>query len=202
MADRGSNLKLTEERIRQILSKHEKHKVTDANLVQAAVLVPLFYQGDELHLLFTQRGNKVTYHKGQISFPGGVHAPDDTTLLNTALRESYEEIGLALKDVDILGELDDAVTHFSGFAISPFVALIPYPYPFRINTEEIDEIFSIPLSVLRDKNNFRVEYEVIDNRLFPAYFYEHREKTVWGATARIVNQLMELLFPGCGAPNS
>ncbi len=201
MKDQGSNLKLTGERIRQVLSKYKKHKAS-TNLVQAAVLVPLFYQGNELYLLFTQRSDKVTYHKGQISFPGGVHAPDDTTLLDTALRESYEEIGLEPKDVDILGELDDAVTLLTSFAISPFVALIPYPYPFRICTEEIDEILSIPLSVLCGKNNFRVEYEVIDNSVLPAYFYEYKGKVLWGATARIVNQLIELLFPGCGALQS
>lgn len=190
---------MTEEKIRQVLSQYKKCKA-NTNLVQAAVLVPLFYRDSELHLLFTRRSDKVTYHKGQISFPGGVHTQDDPTLLDTALRESYEEIGLQAKDIDILGELDDAVTLFSGFVISPFAALIPYPYSFRINAEEIAEIFYIPLSALQDKDNFRVEYQVVGNQVLPTYFYEYEGRVVWGATARIVNQLVELLFPGCGAP--
>lgn len=184
-----------EEKIRQALCQHKKCRATQPNLIRAAVLVPLFYRDDELHLLFTQRSNRVTYHKGQISFPGGVHTQDDSTLLHTALRESYEEIGLEAKHVSVLGELDDAITRSSGFAISPFVALIPYPYSFKINTEEIDEIFFVPLSALRD--NFRVEYRVVNNEVLPDYFYEYQGKVVWGATARIVNQLVELLSSGC-----
>jgi len=193
-------LKLTEEKIRQALSKFKKCKAADTNLVRAAVLVPLFYRDGEFHLLFTQRSSKVTYHKGQVSFPGGVHTKDDPSLLDTALRESYEEIGLEPKDVDILGELDDTVTIFSGFIISPFVALIPYPYPFKINAEEIDEVFDAPLSIFRNKDSCRVEYQVVDNEVLPTYFYEYKGRTVWGATARIVNQLIWLLCPECGAP--
>lgn len=193
-------LKLGKDEIKEILSKYQKQKATEANLVRAAVLVPLFYWDGKYHLLFTQRSNKVTYHKGQVSFPGGVHTKDDPSLLGTALRESYEEIGLKVEDVEILGELDDTVTLFSGFAISSFVAFIPYPYLFRVNQEEIDELFDIPLSVLSDKNNFRIEYQVVSGRVLPTYFYEYRGRVIWGATARITNQLVGLLFPGCGAP--
>lgn len=193
-------LKLGKDEIKQILSQYQKQKVTETNLVRAAVLVPLFYWDGEYHLLFTQRSNKVTYHKGQVSFPGGVHTKDDPSLLGTALRESYEEIGLKVEDVEILGELDDTVTLFSGFAISSFVAFIPYPYLFRVNQEEIDELFDIPLSVLSDKNNFRIEYQVVSGRVLPTYFYEYRGRVIWGATARITNQLVGLLFPGWEAP--
>lgn len=191
---------MTKDEIKRILSQHKKQEATDSDLVRAAVLVPIFYRDDEPYLLFTLRSNKVTYHKGQISFPGGVHLQRDPTLLDTALRESYEEIGLKANDVEVLGELDDALTLFSGFAISPFVGVIPYPYPFKVNTEEIDEIFDIPISALKERDNFRIEYHVVGNRALPTYFYEYKGKVVWGATARIVNQLLGLLYPGCGAP--
>lgn len=193
-------MKLTEEKIRQALSKFKKCKAAETNFVQAAVLVPLFYRDDEFHLLFTQRSSKVTYHKGQVSFPGGVYTKDDPSLLATALRESHEEIGLEPKDVDILGELDDTVTIFSGFVISPFVAFIPHPYPFKINAEEIDYVFDIPLSIFRNKDRCKVEYQIVGNEVFPTYFYEYKGRTVWGATARIINQLVYLLCSECGAP--
>ena len=193
-------LRLAKEEIKQLLSQYQKQKAARTDLVRAAVLLPLFYRDEKCHLLFTQRSGKVTYHKGQVSFPGGVQANDDPSLLDTALRESYEEIGLKAKDAEILGELDDTVTLFSGFVISPFVALIPYPYPFKINSEEIDEIFDIPISALLEKDNLKVEYQIVGNRALPTYFYEYKGKIVWGATARIVIQLLELLAPRWKAP--
>ncbi len=164
-------MKLTKNKIKQVLSRYQKCKVTKMNLVPAAVLVPLFTKDGEFHILFTQRSNKVTYHKGQISFPGGVHTKADSSLLVTALRESYEEIGLEPEDADILGELDDTITLFSGFVISPFVAFIPFPYPFRINTEEIEDMFDVPLLIFKNSDNCRVEYQVVDKEIIPSYFY-------------------------------
>lgn len=79
--------KLGKDEIKQILSQYQKQEATEANLVRAAVLVPLFYRDGEYHLLFTQRSNKVTYHKEQVSFPGGVHTKDDPSLLDTAKRK-------------------------------------------------------------------------------------------------------------------
>ncbi len=186
-------LKLRKDEIKQILSQYQKQRANREDLVPAAVLVPLFYRDEECHLLFTQRSSKVAHHKGQVSFPGGVKTKEDRSLLDTALRESYEEIGLQAKDVEILGELDDTVTLLTGFVISPFVALIPYPYPFRINSQEIEEIFDIPISTLLEKDNLRVEYRIVGNQALPNYFFEYKGRLVWGATARIVIQLLELL---------
>ena len=170
------------------------------NLKPAAVLIPLFYKEDYIHVLLTQRSEQVIHHKGQICFPGGSYQSGDTTLLQTALRETEEEIGLIAKDVEVLGELDDNSTTTSRFIISPFVALIPYPYVFKPNHNEIKQIISIPLSELTSELHFQPS-SVDSGKQHPvSYNYHYKEHIIWGVTARILNQLIELLELRNGAP--
>jgi 8-oxo-dGTP pyrophosphatase MutT (NUDIX family) len=168
-------------------------------LTEAAVLVPIFCKDGEYYILFTQRSDQVPHHKGQISFPGGARSEVDTSLLDTALRESWEEIGLEAKDTEILGELDDTPTTTSNFNISPFVALIPYPYEFRLNHYEISEIFSISVSALLHKANKREGYSTFGNEVFVGYSYEYEGRVIWGATAQIVQQFLEVWQSASGA---
>jgi len=135
----------------------------------------------------------VEHHKGQISFPGGRQERKDKDLLATALREAQEEMGIKEKDVHILGELDDICTATTDFCVSPFVALIPYPYPFRINRREIAKIIEVPLSSLLDEGRFRQEIRERDGVPFQVYSYQHQDHTIWGATAGILKQLLDLL---------
>ncbi len=129
------------------------------------------------------------FHKGQVCFPGGTREPSDSSLLQTALRETEEEINLKAKDVEILGEFDDNLTLTSNYVISPFVALIPYPYPFKADGREIREIFSVPLSFLMDDANFERD----------SYAYKYKGHVIWGATARILKQFVDLLKSESGA---
>lgn len=147
------------------------------------MLIPLFYEQGQYHVVFTERSDEVNFHKGQVCFPGGTQEPSDASLLQTALRESEEEIALKAKNVEILGELDDSLTLTSNYAISPFVALIPYPYPLKADGREIREIFSVPLAFLMDEANFRQD----------SYTYEYEGHIIWGATARILKQFIDLL---------
>jgi len=162
------------------------------------VLVPLFYHEGQWHILFTRRSDEVNFHKGQVCFPGGTYQSGDASLLQTALRESEEEIGLKAEDVDILGELDDTITVTSGYIISPFVAVIPYPYPFEVNHIEIKQILSIPLAVLMAKANFYQGQglQTSEGETIPMYYYRYGKHTVWGASARIVKLFLELLNAG------
>ena len=185
--------------LRQIFSCRQKKRLTDKKLNAAAVLVPLFSDGKEYHLLLTQRSSDVLQHKGQISFPGGKPHKADSSLLETALRESWEEIGLDPKDVEIVGELDDTPTITSGFLISPFVALIPYPYKFIRNPHEIAEILDIPLSDLMDKSRFKQEHVIDNNETVTTYTYEYNGRVIWGATANIIKQLLDSLQSASGA---
>ncbi len=178
------------DRLRQILAQRQKHYIVDACRLPAAVLVPIFFKQGDCYILFTRRTETVKEHKGQISFPGGAYEEEDKTLENTALRESNEEIGLATRDVDVLGELDDKISLTSNYTISPFVALIPWPYQFQLNQDETKEIIEVPIPALLDKNSSREESETLNGELATSYFYHYQGKTIWGATARILNQFL------------
>ena len=182
-----------ERKIKKILACRGKACIQDPRFRRAAVLLPLFKKDGEYHILFTRRTDQVEHHKGQISFPGGRQDKKDKDLLATALREAREEMGIEEKDVHILGELDDICTATTDFCVSPFVALIPYPYPFRINRREIAEIIEVPLSLLLDERGFRQELRERDGEPFQVYFYQHKGHTIWGATAGILKQLLDLL---------
>ena len=110
-----------------------------------------------------------------------------------AVREAEEEMGIQEKDVRLLGELVDVCTISTDYCISPFLALIPYPYPFKVNHHEIKEVIEVPLSALRDGRQFREETHEKDGQTFPVYFYQYQNHTIWGATARILKQLLALL---------
>ena len=181
-----------EKKIKKILACRGKTCIQDDRLTRAAVLIPLFKKRGEYHLLFTRRTDQVEHHKGQISFPGGRKDEADEDLLTTALREAEEEMGIHKKDVRILGELDDICT-VTKFCVSPFVGLIPYPYSFKVNPREIEEVIEVPLSVFLEKSNFRKEFRELQGKMWPVYFYRHDHHTIWGATASIVKQLLDLL---------
>ena len=181
-----------EEKIEEALACREKACIDEPGLARAAVLIPLFKKDGEYHVLLTRRTHSVGSHKGQISFPGGRQDPGEDPL-STALREAEEEMGIQKKDVRILGELDDMCTLSSDFCIAPFVGLIPYPYPFKVNAREIAEVIELPLAALLDEGNFREEVQERNGRLQHVCFYEHGKHVVWGATARILKQMMDII---------
>jgi len=181
-----------EQRLKQALSRRQKRHVVDARWVSSAVLIPIYYKEGEYHILFTKRTEKVKDHKGHISFPGGAYEEQDGTLANTALRESTEEIGLAAEAVELLGELDDFPTTTSNYIISPFVATIRWPYPLKIDPMEVEEIIEVPISALLDKSCLRQETDTLDGQVITAYSYHYQGKVIWGATAKILNQFLDI----------
>ena len=183
-------------RIRRILSQRENQSiiVADVPLTAAAVLVPLYHKEGKYHILFTKRTEKVEYHKGQISFPGGACDPEDRSLADAALRETFEEIGVHPEDVEILGELDDTGTLTSNFLITPFVALIPYPYEFAVSSDEIEELIEVPIPALLDKGCYHEEFHVHQGRPHWGCSYRYKDEVIWGATARILKQFLDLVF--------
>ena len=183
---------VTKERLRQALAVRTKVRIHDKNLVQAAVLLPIFLKDGQHHILFTQRSNHVHHHKGQISFPGGGRHESERSLQDTALRETWEEIGLEPRDVELLGELDDARTATSGFVVSPFVAFIPYPYKFKVSDYECDEIFDLPVEDLIHKTKVKEDHYAVDDEHFITYSYEYEGRLIWGATAGILHQFLEI----------
>jgi 8-oxo-dGTP pyrophosphatase MutT (NUDIX family) len=158
----------------------------------SAVLMPVFIKEGQYHLLFIQRTERVKNHKGQISFPGGAYEKADGLLLNTALCEAEEEIGLAPEDVDVLGELDDTTTTTSSYIISPFVGLIPYPYAFQLDKWETEELLEIPITALLAKGCLSEGIVIHDGEEINTCFFKYGDRSIWGATAKILKQFLEI----------
>jgi 8-oxo-dGTP pyrophosphatase MutT (NUDIX family) len=181
-----------EKRIEEALRRRTRHEITTPEFRRAAVLVPLYRVEGEHRLLLTRRSERVTTHQGQICFPGGSIDPGDSDALAAALRETEEELGIAPADVRVLGPLDDIETVVSGFVISPFVGLIPHPYPLRPSEREIAELVRVPLATFRDRARLRTE--VHPDRPYPILYYDCAPHEVWGATARIIRNFIDIAF--------
>lgn len=162
------------------------------DLVSAGVLVPLFFKGDEAHLLFTQRTFTMKDHRGQISFPGGVRQTEDSDLMATALRETREEIGLDPEVVEVLGALAPVAT-ITGYCISPFVGLIPHPYEFRPNSGEVERLLELPLAGFFAPEPWSSGPYVFQGRVTRVCYWHADQEVIWGATARILLNLLALL---------
>jgi 8-oxo-dGTP pyrophosphatase MutT (NUDIX family) len=182
--------------IRDLLNARSPKTIQEQGsfLRRAAVLIPLFKAGSEYRVLFTKRTDRVDAHKGQISFPGGRVEEEDGSPLETALREADEEIGVSRRDVTVLGQMDDARTVSSNYIVHPFVGLIPYPYEFKTSAQEVKEILEVPFRLFLSgdsaNENTPVAYEGVTYQT-PAYHYG--EEVIWGATARIMRNLVELV---------
>jgi 8-oxo-dGTP pyrophosphatase MutT (NUDIX family) len=173
------------------LRTRKKVKLATNNLVRAAVLVPLMKNAGYYSLLFTKRHKELKNHPGQISFPGGLFEESDIDLKSTILREAWEELGIIKSDMNILGMLDDYASS-TGYLISPFVGKIPYPYNFKINRNEVSEIIMAPLEEL--KKSPKTGYVMKNSEPYPVYYYELPNHVIWGATARIIKNFIEILF--------
>jgi 8-oxo-dGTP pyrophosphatase MutT (NUDIX family) len=180
--------------IRGRLAAIQPTRLVDEGLPRAAVLLPLYEAGGQLHVLFTRRSELVEHHKGQISFPGGAYDSTDPDLRYTAVRETWEEIGVAMDHVEVIGQLDEMVT-VSNFLVRPFVGHItqPAPYPFVHSEIEVAEILEVPLDHLRDESNLVAEPRIYQGRQIVAYSFRWRDHVIWGATARILKQFLELI---------
>jgi len=183
------------ERVQQALSDYTPRHLDHPEAASAAVLLLITDRDGEPHVIFTERTNHVEHHKGQMSFPGGAADDCDDSLAATALRETYEEIGVLPEHVRLVGQLDEMLT-ISNFRVTPFVGLVAGPsfdYPFVLNDHEVSTVVQVPLSFLLEEQNMELEVRQHQGRevLVPAFSYNgHR---IWGATARMLHQFIELL---------
>lgn len=177
--------------IRSTLAGRERSQMDQPGLICAAVLVPLLCKEGEWHVLVTQRTHTVVHHKGQISFPGGACDASDADGEATALRETYEEIGIPPDAVEVLGALDDFRT-VTSFAVTPFVGVIPYPFPYRLNSHEVEAVLEVPLSFLLEPAHLRVEQLEHQGQVLDVLFWDYGPHTIWGATAGILKGFLDL----------
>jgi 8-oxo-dGTP pyrophosphatase MutT (NUDIX family) len=189
---------ITLPQIRRAIARHQPVLRPESGRA-AAVLLPLLPRPEGLHVLFTERSKELRSHAGQISFPGGSVDPTDADVRAAALREAREEVGLDEQHVEVLGTLDDCPTFVTGYVITPIVGVIdPLTltaagrYPWAPSPAEIAALHELPLADFCDPANLRVEMREREGVLFELYWYTVQGTVVWGATARILNQLIQL----------
>ena len=179
--------------LKQSLENRGKSIITDPGRISSAVLIPLYKDHGTYHIVFIKRTETVKEHKGQISFPGGAREKGDKSLLDTALRESWEEIGVEIRDVEIIGEMDDEITTTSNFIVTPFVGVISWPYDFVKNTDEVEDILCIPISSLLEQDRQKPDTEMLNGEKVESCAFHYEGKVIWGATARILNKFLEMI---------
>lgn len=161
-------------------------------LTAAAVLLPIMFQKEGPEVVLTKRAKTLKHHAGQIAFPGGKVEEFDLSETQTAIRESFEEVGLQRKGVKVLGMLPRHET-FTGYLISPFVGLISNPQKLKPEASEVSEIFSVPLKFLLNKDNMQVKRYKF-NGIERGYFViPYGPYYIWGATARIIKSFSDLI---------
>jgi 8-oxo-dGTP pyrophosphatase MutT (NUDIX family) len=162
--------------------------------VSAAVLVPLHEVGGEAHVVFIKRPETMSTHRGEIAFPGGKLDPAlDADLRHAALREAHEEIGLDPGAVEIVARLGGVATAASRFTITPFVGFLAVSPTLAPNPAEVVRVLEVPLSELLHDSHYHEERWDGFQRDMSVYFFELADETVWGATARILTDLLTRL---------
>lgn len=181
--------------IKRALADRPTERVAGDDLTPAAVMVLLYPKDGDYCVLLNKRSQDVEHHKGEISFPGGATDPEDRDSLDTALRETEEEMGIHRDDINVLGEMDEVATR-SRFRVNVFAGVISPPYDFRPSADEIAEIVEFPVSALKDPASVRVETHWQDGASSTVYSYAYDKHLVFGATARILQQFLQLLENG------
>ena len=166
--------------------------VGSTNLKPAGVMVLLFERRGEYTIILNRRTKILDHHKGEISFPGGGMEPDDEGLLDTALRETFEEMGIKREEINVLGRIDDAQTK-TGYMIRPFVGIIDYPYSYTLSKYEVEEVLEMPLVGLFSSEYQRDEIHLSEDEEVKSPVYVFDGNVVFGATARILENLADLI---------
>jgi 8-oxo-dGTP pyrophosphatase MutT (NUDIX family) len=187
--------------IRERISNRSPRGLKIPGFIPAAIIIPFFNIDDKTHLLLTLRTDTVEHHKGQVAFPGGAREEQDSGLQETALRETYEEVGIPPGIVNVIGQLDDFPT-ITDFLVTPYVATIPYPYPHQINHHEVAEILEVPLALFLSDNAFEMKEKKFGGKTYPVYYYYFNHAVIWGVTGFIINRFIELVFDYNPAPKS
>ena len=161
---------------------------------QAAVLAALFEEDGEARVILTRRAAHLRSHTGEVSFPGGRLEEGDEDPLAAALRETTEEVGIDPSTVEIIGELSPLATVGSRAAITPFVGLLVERPELKPNPDEVELAFDVSLAELMSDGVFREErWKWAGQEDRPMYFFDLPDDTIWGATARMLYELLELV---------
>lgn len=199
----GGMLNLSQDEIKQAVQSYEMDYLTRygnlysvnqfENLRRAAVIILLIEHEEQWHVLLTQRSEAVDEHRGQVAFPGGAREAQDQDLQQTALREMQEEIGVNPQDVQIFGHMGD-MPILTGYLVRLYVGKMPWPFSFNISNDEVQSIYTVPLSWLADPKNRKVQYRSYAGREYSVIFFDDYEgHQLWGASAEMTLALLSAL---------
>ena len=179
------------DRIRDCLAALKPRKLTNGFTREAAVLMPIFEWEREYYFLLTRRTEEVQTHKGQISFPGGMREGDEA-LIETALRETLEEVGIEKNRIEPLGRFHDYIS-IHGYRVTPFAGFIDGPFTTVPQVHEVAEVLQVPFRIFWDPDRLRIEKRTVGDGEENVYFYSYGNHQIWGLTARIIKDFMETL---------
>lgn len=180
------------ERLREILGRRPAIEIDAPHHRRACVLIPLIRKNGGWSILFTRRAENLAAHSGQIAFPGGA-AEGAESLEEAAVRETEEEVGIPRSAVELIGRLDDVITH-SGFLVAPFAGVIHEPLDYVMQESEVVEVFEVPVEALLDIRNPEVRYVPFRAKQYPAYFYHYDAYEIWGLTGRMLKAFLDLVW--------
>jgi len=184
------------EEIRSTLESLPPRRLTHGFTRQAAVLMAIYERSGEPHFLLTRRTNEVRTHKGQISFPGGMRR-DRESLKQTALRETFEEVGIEECRIEILGRFHDYLS-INGDLVAPFAGFMEGDFTVVPQTSEVAEVVPVPFSVFIEPGRLRTEHRPRAGAMIDVYFFRYEPHEIWGLTAHIIKDFMEALRWGQG----
>jgi 8-oxo-dGTP pyrophosphatase MutT (NUDIX family) len=162
-------------------------------LQPAGVLIPVFERSGQLSVLLTQRSAELKHHAGQVSFPGGRMEDADKDVVQAALRETHEEVGIPPDAITVIGYLDPMPT-VTGYAVTPVVGMVSGDAPLRLDRTEVEYAFEVPLMFLLDERNERACEREYQGRTIPTVEFHYESQRIWGATAHIVIELRKLIL--------
>jgi 8-oxo-dGTP pyrophosphatase MutT (NUDIX family) len=177
-------------------SSRRKYMIAPEGVRRAGVMATLFPKNEEWHVVLIERNkNDKDSHGGQISFPGGKAEPEDGTMLKTALRETEEEVGILQNEINVLGSLSEVYIPVSNFNVYPFVGFLDFQPEYTIQEEEVFKVLEIPLSHFQNEAAKRTTDIPINKYLTlkNVPYYEVDNQILWGATAMMMSELMEVI---------
>jgi 8-oxo-dGTP pyrophosphatase MutT (NUDIX family) len=179
------------EHIRDCLAALQPRRLTNGFTREAAVLMPVLEWEHKYQFLLTQRTEEVQTHKGQISFPGGMREGGED-LMNTALRETFEEVGIPKNRIEILGRFHDYVS-ITGYRVTPFAGFISEPFTINPQVREVAEVLQVPFRIFMDPSRLRIEKRIVMQKESDVYYYSYGSHQIWGLTALIIKDFLDTL---------
>ena len=179
------------------LSVRKKRSINFPGYKKSAVMMIFMEKEGSPHVLLTLRTDKVSTHKGQVSFPGGGHDSTDKDFLDTALRETMEEVGIPAEEIEILGEFDEYIS-IMGFHVYVFVGALDRKQQYIVSKDEIDEMLEVPFSLFYNEEYTKCEKLTHEGRDYDVFYYDYGKAVIWGLTARILTDFVRKVCKDCG----